>query len=492
MKIKLTKTAFVQGLTCHKALYLSKNNPDLGEPITPAQQHLFDVGSEVDKLSRELFPEGIDVNENTFNTKEMIMNTEILLSIGTKILYQASFSTLSGFCRTDILTNENNKINLYEVKSSTSISLVHYADVAFQYCIMNEAGYRPESVFIVLLNNEYVRGQELDVFKLFKIIDVTKEVLNLQEDIERGIMELGEMLSEVNPPLKDIGKHCDSPYPCEFKKHCWKLIPDNSVFEIARMRKDKKFELYAKGIVRMEDIPKEEKLNANQKMQVEYALKKKMFFNKIEISNFLMSLNYPIYFLDFETSNPAIPRYEGTKPFQQITFQFSLHIQKKLQGPVKHKEFLANPEDDFREELIKSLLENTKGEGTILTYNQSFEIGRLKELAVQFPKYKKELENRISRVRDLMIIFRDRHFYHFEQKGSYSIKSVIPILAPELSYQNLEIKDGGTASVVFEQLKKLSPTERKLKRLFLLEYCKRDTYAMVWILKELESLLKSV
>ncbi|MBA3663621.1 MAG: DUF2779 domain-containing protein [Bacteroidetes bacterium] len=207
----------------------------------------------------------------------------------------------------------------------------------------------------------------------------------------------------------------------------------------------------------------------------------------INLMHFADNMKYPIYFLDFESIQPAIPRYKKTKPYQQIPFQYSLHIQQ-ADYTVSHQEFLADPTKDFRLELLKNLLRHTEGKGTILTYNKSFEVGRLRELAQQFPDYEEEIFDRVIRVKDLMDIFRNRHFYHHEMKGSYSIKKVLPILVPELSYKGLHINEGGTASITFEQLTKMNPMEANYKREQLLEYCKMDTIAMVCILKVLRNL----
>ncbi|MBA3662813.1 MAG: DUF2779 domain-containing protein [Bacteroidetes bacterium] len=487
MKIHLSKSAFIRGLICHKALFYAWFYPELAEDMTPQKQNLFDIGHEVEAVARTLFPDGKDMSIDTTSTRQVIQNTQIALAFGEKVLYQASFGSSSGYCRTDILINDKKRI-LYEVKSSTKCTDVQIIDVAFQYFIMKEAGYPPDEVYLMYLNNEYVRGKNLSVTKLFKTEDVLQSVLNMQEDIPRGIKEMKDMLEKVIPPDKNIGLHCDKPFTCDFRKHCWKHIPSDSIFDIARLTKKKKFELYEVGIIQLEDIPSTTKLNHNQQMQVRMALEKSHVVDKEKIQGFVSTLDYPLYFLDFESIQPAIPRFPKTKPYQQITFQYSLHIQS-AEGDVNHLEFLADPHKDFRLQLLRQLLKDTEGVGTIVTYNMAFEIGRMKELAVQFPKYQEEIYNRISRTKDLMVVFRDRHYYHHAMKGSYSIKNVLPVLVPELSYKNLDIRDGASASVTFEQLKKLDTVEAKEKREQLLEYCKLDTWAMVCILKVLKDFI---
>lgn len=486
MKLYLSKSAFIKGLICNKALFYSRFYPELGEQVTPQKQHLFDVGHEVDLLARTLFTGGKDMTVDTVATSQVIQNTQIALAFGEKILYQASFGTKEAYCRTDIFINDKKK-KLFEVKSSTKSNLVNIVDVAFQYYILKEAGYEPDEVYLVYLNNEYVRGENLSVKKLFKIEDIKQSVLNMQGDIFGGIKDMREMLEKMQIPDSEIGIHCSDPYNCDFKQHCWKHIPTNSVFDIARLSRKKKFELYESGIIKMEDIPTSIRLNDKQRMQVNLAIEKGYYIDKPKIKEFISQLKYPLYFLDFESIQPAVPRYKGTKSYQQIVFQYSLHIEQK-DGSTTHHEFLADPSKDFRLDVLKNLLKNTEGEGTILTYNKSFEVGRLRELAGQFPKYEEEIYDRIIRVKDLMDIFRERHFYHHEMKGSYSIKNVLPVLVPELSYKNLDIQDGGTASITFEEMAKLKDRkEIELKRKQLLAYCELDTLAMVSILRVLKS-----
>ncbi len=287
-------------------------------------------------------------------------------------------------------------------------------------------------------------------------------------------------------PEINIGPQCNDPYDCAFLGYCWKDIPEYSVFNIARLNTNKKFELFNSGIIKIEDVPGDYKLNANQRLQVDSEINKTSFMDKKGLKNFLDSLTYPLYFMDFETFMPAVPLYDDSRPYQQIPFQYSLHYQEDYKSELKHYEFLADAKGDPRIPFIEKLLKDTENEGDILVYNQAFEMSRLKEIARDFPQYANDIEERLSRIKDLMLPFQKKYYYTPEMKGSYSIKKVLPALVPELSYEGLEIAEGGAAMNAFESL--IYETDEKViqkTRKDLLEYCKMDTLAMVEIYNKL-------
>ena len=289
-------------------------------------------------------------------------------------------------------------------------------------------------------------------------------------------------------PNVDIGPHCSDPYDCDFKGTCWKHIPEYSVFDISRLYKVKKFDLYNQGIITLDQIDlKYTKLNPNQVLQVKSELEGTTHIDTEQIRNFVKELSYPLYFLDFETINPAVPIYDGSRPYQQLVFQYSLHIQESHCSEVVHKEYLADHSKDPRIGFIEQLVKECGTTGDILVYNVSFERGKLKDLIEVFPKYLSELRVIISRLKDLMVPFQKKWYYTPEMKGSYSIKFVLPALVPELSYNDLEIKEGVTASNTF--LSMVNGTfegDIEKTRSQLLEYCKLDTFAMVKILDKLK------
>jgi hypothetical protein len=248
--------------------------------------------------------------------------------------------------------------------------------------------------------------------------------------------------------------------------------------------------LYDEGIVKMKDIPANAGLNSNQRLQIDGTLNRKTVIDKEAIEEFLGTLSYPMYFVDFESFQPPIPLYNDSKPYQQIPFQYSIHYKKRKDSALEHFEFIGDPDSDPRIPFIKNLLKILGDEGDIVVYNKSFELTRLKEIARDHPRYAKRIELLFDRVKDIMIPFQKKYCYKPEMKGSYSIKYVLPALVPELSYNNMAIADGGTASLAFESL--LNTTDlfkaNEVKKQ-LLEYCKLDTLAMVRILEKLEEVI---
>ena len=295
------------------------------------------------------------------------------------------------------------------------------------------------------------------------------------------------MIESPESPQKDIGPHCSDPYDCDFKGACCKHIPDYSVFNISRLRSDKKFELYYQDIITLDQINLNLlDLNPNQVLQVQSEVYGTTYIDKDEIRNFTNGLSYPLYFLDFETIGPAVPKYNGSRPYQQLVFQYSLHIQESFSSLIEHREYLADPSEDPRPDFIEQLINDCGTCGDIIVYNIGFERGKLNDLIRVFPRYSSHLKGIINRLKDLMIPFQQKWYYTPEMRGSYSIKYVLPALVPELSYNELDIKDGGNASNTFLSMVNGSfEGNVEQTRSQLLEYCKLDTYAMVKIIDKL-------
>jgi hypothetical protein len=458
------------------------------DEVSERQQVIFNRGHDVGKLAQQLFPGGIIGTEDPRNYLQAIERTASLIEGGAKIIYEAAFGFDDVLCIADIIVWDGKNWNIFEVKSSTKISETYYQDAAIQYYVISNC-LNVKDISIVYLNNQYERNGELELKKLFNIESVKENVTELQEFVKSQLKRLKKVLKGKEIPTLDIGKQCSNPYQCGFWGYCWKDIPDYSVFDIAGLKGEKKFELYGRGCVKLEEVPEDYPLSQSQRIQIESHNSNKPVIDKKNIKEFLSTISYPIYFMDFETFMPAVPIFNGTRPYQQITFQYSLHYQKSQSSKLEHYEFLADASGNPRIPFIEQLLKDTKREGIILVYNKSFEITRLKEITDYFPKYKKEIGERIERIVDLMLPFQKKYFYSPEMQGSYSIKSVLPALVPELSYEGMEIADGGTASAAFERLYFEEDTSKvKEIRENLLKYCELDTCAMVEILNFLQKL----
>jgi len=486
----LSKSSFIRGVQCEKHLYLYKHHYNEMDQFSEMQKAIFKRGTDVGKLAQQLHPNGIDASpKSQFEYDKAVIVTKNLIEEKQKVIYEASFNYSNVLAVADILVYDKSGLKVYEVKSSTSISETYIRDAALQYWVISNSGYKIKDFSITYINNQYVRKGKLDLAELFITESVLDLILPLQKWVEENVDGFKKVLNKITIPKVDIGEHCYDPYTCGFYEYCRKHIPENSIFDLSGVHLNKKYDLYRSGIVKLEDIPVNADLSKNAKLQLDVYKSKKDLIDKKAIKEFLSDLNYPLYFMDFETFQPAVPMFDNSKPYMQIPFQYSLHYKKSKKSEVEHFEFLAETGNDPRVKFIENLLRDTKNEGDLLTYNKSFEVLRLKEIAEAFPKYKKEIEERINRVKDLMLPFQKKYYYNYKMQGSYSIKYVLPALIPELSYKYLEINEGGLASIAFESLfHEMDLMRIADTRTNLLEYCKLDTFAMVKLLEKLESL----
>ena len=491
MKYRLSKSTFLKGLQCKKALYLYKHHYKLKDPISNSIQAVFDQGTNIGILAQELFPNGVDASpESYFKMHESIGKTLDFIKKGETIIYEATFQFNDVLAALDILVKDDEGWKAYEVKSSTNVSETNIKDAAIQFYTIKNSGIDLKDISIVYINNQYTKDAELDIHQLFTIESVYDQVLKFLPRIPNEVIRLKNVIESPEVPQIDIGPHCSDPYDCDFKGTCWKHIPDYSVFNIANLRIKKKFDLYNQGVIRLDQIDLGEvSLNPSQVLQVQSEINGTRHIDIVEIRNFTDGLNYPLYYLDFETIGPAVPKYNGSRPYQQLVFQYSLHIQEISTAILEHREYLADPLQDPRIGFIEQLIQDCGFKGDILVYNIGFERGKLNDLIEVFPEYSDELRGIVNRLKDLMIPFQQKWYYTPDMKGSYSIKAVLPALVPELSYNELDIKEGGTASNTF--LSMVNGTfegDVKKTRNQLLEYCKLDTYAMFKILCKLKEI----
>jgi len=490
--MRLSKSQYMKGLQCPKALWLFKNRKDLAAQPDQRRQNLFATGHRVGDLAQQLFPGGIEVVYRPADYQGMIDETAQLTKSGN-IVYEGSFCTNDVFVRADILVKNGDVWDIYEVKATASTKAVHKPDVAIQWYVISE--HLPlNKAYLVHLNTGYVRNGELDVQGLFTIDDVTEAVQAEPTSIEDNLNDLQQVLAGGEPDIL-IGTHCNNPYECDFHAYCWRDVPYPSVLDLCRLNGDKKFENYHKGIVTYEDARNHIDLNAAQTFQVNTALSRETHIDTEAINDYLSEVRYPVNFLDFETFQDAIPRFDGQGPYKNIPFQYSLHILHE-NGELEHKEFLADETEDPRLTLTQRLLEDLNDEGTIFAFHQSFEIGVINGLAQNFGQYATKLMALTGRFKDLEIPFNKLMYYHPDFHGSFSIKSVLPALFPndpELDYKKLDIQSGDVAMDVFPRLQEVTdPDEKESIRKSLLAYCRLDTLAMVKIWEKLNETRNNV
>lgn len=492
--LHLSKSKYCKAKQCNKILWLDKNRPEVA--TENSRESVLENGTKVGDLAKGLLGKYVDIKYDK-DLSKMIIETEKELRNAPNVITEASFDFNNNFCSVDILKNDIDGVEIYEVKSSTGIAPIYLDDISYQYYVLKQLGLNIKKASIVYLNNKYVRNGELEVDKLFNIEDVTEIAISKQEEIEDKIAEINQyMLEHINKedePEKSLDMYCFKPYECAYWNYCSRNLPSNNVFDIRIMHKDKKFDLYKKGKISFEDVVYEE-INPKYLEQVDFEINnKEPKIDKEKIQEFMDTLTYPLYFLDFESFQQAIPEYDDVSPYMQIPFQYSLHYIEKENGALQHKEFLAEAGIDPRRKLAERLVEDIPANVCVLAYNMSFEKSVIKKLANIYNDLFNKLMLIHDNIKDLMIPFYNRDYYVREMQGSYSIKYVLPALfpnEPELDYHNLPVvHNGGEASDAFMNLQNKTKEEQETIRKGLLVYCKLDTYAMVKIWEKLKEVV---
>lgn len=478
----LTKSNFMSGLQCHKQLWLEVK-AHRATPLNLAQQRIIDQGKLVGQFTRDHFPNGQLIEGSGI---EAIKATQAAIASGIPCLFEAAFSFEDVFIRCDILHQTSaDTWELIEVKSSSTVKEEHHWDAAIQKYVLTEVGLCIRSVSLMHINTQTCFFPNLD--NLFTLTDITAEVDHLLPEIRTKICQFRTLLSGALEPTLVIGKHCAHPNPCSFKADCWQHIPDLSIFTIPRLDWKKKDALIAQGILHILDLPPGYPLSDNQRSYVDSISANQPIINREAIANSLAQLEYPIHFFDFEAQNPAIPRFDGLKPYEQFPFQYSCHI-LQADGSVKHCEYLHTDQSDPRPSLIAALTTDIASTGSVIVYHKSFEASLLRKLAQDFPQYAPELEAIANRLWDLEDVFK-YHYKHPSFRGSTSIKNVLPVLVPSLSYKSLSVQRGDQAQTIWESMIGCSdPIEKQRLIDDLCAYCRLDTLAMVEIYRELLNL----
>lgn len=476
----LSKSRFLAGEQCQLRLWYQCYNPHLAAEISPAQQAIFDTGHEVGRLATKLYPGGVLIEEDHLHHDQAVRSTlQAMANPDVKAIYEAAFFYDDTRVRVDILQRlDKGRWNLIEVKSSTSVKPEHLPDVAIQSYVLCGARIDIYRVQLLHINNQYVYdGDDLDLESLFTSSDVTEEAIALQNEIPGKISELNAMLTELSPPAIQPSRHCNKPYRCAFWEHCTRDTPEHWVMELPGISQKKLDELTALGVNAIEEIPVSFPLSAIQK-RIRNCIVNSAFFVSAELEAELKSVEYPVHFIDFETVSPAIPRYAGTRPYQTTPFQWSDHILHG-NGTTEHQEYLSDGGKDPREEFIRTLLDAVGKSGTIFIYT-NYEKTIVTKLGEDFPELQNKLTALSSRFIDLHALIRN-YYYHPDFHGSFSLKSVLPALVPEMNYESLAIQDGNHASS--EYLRMINPAtpaqEQKKIQKDLLTYCGHDTLAMV-------------
>ena len=495
MRNNISKSRYTLFRQCPKALWLNTYKPELCV-ISDALQQRFQAGSIVGNWAKGLFGKYVEVTtydaDGKLNLTKMVANTRKCIESETEVICEAAFQYAGTYCAVDILKKDNSGYAIYEVKSSTDGDKEVYAqDIAFQKYILTHCGIEVTRTYLISINSDYVLDGELDIHRLFQIQDISVAVEREYLSVEHQVAKAKQMLAQKDvEPNEDLDIHCHKPYDCAFWEYCSRHIPEWSVFDLYRMTFDKKIAYYQQNKITYEQL-QNEALNEKQQMQIHCALNDYIYINKVEIANFLSTITYPLYFLDFETMQPVIPEFQGTHPYQQIPFQYSLHYIEQEGGELKHKEFLGVSGEDPQRLIAESLCRDIPLDVCTTAYNKAFECTRLTELAESFPDLAEHLLNIRDHIIDLLVPFQSGWYYVPAMGGSFSIKSVLPALfpePPELDYHNLtgSVHNGGEAMNIFPKIKEMTTEEQFAARQSLLKYCELDTYAMVKVWQKLK------
>ena len=439
------------GCQCNLRLWLHKFNPSVKDPIDNQQKQLFQTGTDLGQLARQLFPGGVDASPpDYFQYALSVKKTAEWIAAGRTIIYEAAFQHEGLLCAVDILVKRPDGWYAYEVKGSTRVKDVFVMDAAFQYHVITGAGLPLQQISLIYINNQYVRKGALVLNELFTTTAITEQVKEYSTFLQAKSAELLQVVAnKLQPPVVAAGDQCTKPYRCDFFSHC------NPKAELA-----------------VEEMGKPE-------------------VDLVELKSFISTLQYPIYYMDFETWSQAVPQFDGHWPFRQVCFQYSVRVQHKHTAILEEHGYLAKDISTPSADFINNLLTVLGEEGSVIVYNATFERSRLLDFVRDNLLWEPAIDRVIGRMVDLMEVFRKKQYYLPVMGYGYSIKSVLPALFPEEGYEGLAISDGMEAANAFYQLnQENNPEKIRATRAALEAYCSMDTLAMVKIIDHIRNCIQ--
>jgi predicted RecB family nuclease len=483
--MRISKSKFVAGCQCVKRLYWQVHEPELAAEPDAADQAIMQQGHEVGMVARQLFPGGVEVRSDRGLDQAIRATRELVTNHEIPAIFEGVFEHGGVLVKVDILQRRRDKRwRLIEVKSSTSVKEEHLDDVAIQYRVLSRSGLDVGSCCLAHVNRSYVfSGGSVDPWHFFRIRNVTRQVARLQPKLTFQLRAAFTVLAMASAPEIAPGTHCTSPVTCEFFDRCNPPLPDDHIGFLPRLHASAEEALEEIGVESIHDIPAEFELTEIQRRAATCVQTGEPWFSP-ELGEVLGGLTYPLYFIDFESVNPAIPRFPGMRPYDQLPFQWSVHVLRQPGAEPEHYEFLATDASDPRREFIESLCNALGESGNIVVYS-AFESQRLSELGAYLPEFADRIKQIQARLWDLLPVVRNND-YHPAFAGSYSLKAVLPALVPTLTYHGMEVANGQDAGLAWESLKgSLDQAEREETRKALLNYCGQDTLAMVRLVERL-------
>jgi len=470
----LSKSKILSLLQCPKRLWLEQYRPALAV-LDEGVLARMEAGSQAGEIARGLFPGGVLVAAESMEAR--IRRTAELLAGHSGPLYEAAFRHNNVRIMADILLHTDGGLILIEVKSATTVKDYHLRDIAIQTWVLQGAGIDPRGIELALIDSSFVYPGKGDYRGLFVHKDVSREARALLPDVPGWTAKGMDVLASDAEPVQTPGDHCKTPFPCPFQAYCDPETAQYPVASLPRIGSMAKA-LRIRGWRDIRDVPDSVPLTAEQ-IRVRDVTKSGRAALSSEAGVIINKLPWPRWYMDFETIGFAVPEWAGTRPYQQIPFQWSCHVEA-ADGTLRHGEFLADDAADPRRAFAESLIAVMAGSGPVLVYNAVFEQRILHEAATAFPDLAGELHAVSARIFDLLPLAR-KHYYHPDMRGSWSLKSVLPTVASELAYAGLSVSHGGEAQTAFLAMLALQKgsAEREDLRRHLLEYCERDTYALV-------------
>jgi predicted RecB family nuclease len=486
--VKLSKLKFVAGCQCLKRLYFQVHQPELAAEPDDASEAVIEQGREVGLLARKLFPGGIEVcstglDQAIRTTRELVANPEV------PAIFEGVFEHDGVLVRVDVLQRrKENHWRLVEVKSASDLKNHYVQDVAIQSYVLSRSGLKLATVWLAHINRAYVlTGTTVDPRQLFSFRNLTQRAQNLQPELILRLRSQFNVLAMPEAPDVPPGPHCLNPVVCEFFDHCNTPKPHDHIGYLPRLGASAMRKLEEMGVQSIKDVPADFELSDIQRRACAAIQTGQPWFSA-DLRKQFEALKYPLYFMDFESVNPAIPRFRGMHPYDHLPFQWSVHLQRQPGSTPEHFEFLAMDSSDPRTVFIAFLCEALGEHGSIIVYNEQFESQRLWELASWLPEYTQRIRDIQCRLWDLLPVVRN-HVYHPALRGSFSLKAALPALVPEMTYEGMEVPNGQAAGIAWESLIRgdSSESERQAKRRALLDYCGQDTLALVRLLEALQN-----
>ena len=474
----ISKTSYMAGLDCHRKLWQLLWDRESAAPYDGMTKLHFEFGNRFGELAHALFPGAVLIDIDKFKLGRAVEDTTRAIADGADVILEATFCHEHFRVSSDVVERlADGTWHLIEVKSSGRVDKKHYPDLAYQKWVMEQCGYPVSRCSVIHANKEGVWPNQSSIFTQVDVTEEVNAISDLVEDKVAAMVPHARKGSEAPDARPLFSRKC---HKCNFKNTvCWQGIEGFTIYDVVNAPKIPALE--AKDVLYLKDVPDDYTLSDGIRANVDRINGKSTEIDQAAVNEMLDELEYPIYFLDFETVSVPIPIFNGNNPWEKLPFQYSLHVMDK-DGGVQHLEYLHEASSDPSEEVATRLVNEIEGKGSVVVYNATMERGVLQYLAIRFPQFADSLNSMVSRIWDLEIMFK-KHYLDWRFGSKSSIKVVLPTLIPELTYEELEIQEGGEASLKWIEIIESDDADfKRAKSDALIKYCERDTEAMVALL----------